>query len=32
MTKRTTMLSLSFLLSASYLPGEMAQTINGTPG
>jgi len=32
MTKRTTMLSLSFLLSASYLPGAMAQTINGTPG
>jgi len=26
------MLSLSFLLSASYLPGAMAQTINGTPG
>jgi len=32
MTKRTTMLSLSFLLSASYPPGAMAQTINGTPG
>ncbi len=32
MTKRTTMLSLSFLLSASYVPGAMAQTINGTPG
>src|SRR2546427_3609755 len=32
MTKRTTMLSLSFLLSASYLPAAMAQTINGTPG
>src|SRR5216684_2546746 len=32
MTKRTTMLSLSFLLSASYLPEAMAQTINGTPG
>jgi len=26
------MLSLSFLLSASYVPGAMAQTINGTPG
>src|SRR5258708_24505082 len=32
MNKTTTMLSLSFLLSASYLPGVMAQTINGTPG
>jgi hypothetical protein len=28
MNKTTTMLSLSFLLSASYLPGAMAQTIN----
>src|SRR5258707_9013069 len=32
MNKTTTMLSLSFLLSASCLPGAMAQTINGTPG
>src|SRR3989442_15098708 len=30
--KITTTLSLSFLLSASYLPAAMAQTINGTPG
>src|SRR5204863_7366426 len=28
----TTTRSLSFLLSASYLPAVMAQTINGTPG
>src|SRR5258708_14419922 len=30
--KITTTLSLSFLLSASYLPGAMAQTATGTPG
>src|ERR1700709_1171732 len=30
--KITTTLSLSFLLSASYLPGAMAQTVNGTLG
>src|SRR3954453_12546957 len=32
MSKTTTMLSLSFLLSASYLPVAVAQQINGTPG
>src|SRR4051794_32548043 len=32
MSKTTTMLSLSFLLSASYLPVAIAQQINGTPG
>src|SRR6201747_1351643 len=30
--KITTTLSLSFLLSASYLPGAMAQTVSGTLG
>src|SRR5216684_5216803 len=30
--KITTTLSLSFLLSASYLPAAMAQQVNGTPG
>jgi hypothetical protein len=30
--KITTALSLGFLLGTSYLPGSMAQQINGTPG
>src|SRR3954463_15358496 len=32
MSMTTTMLSLSFLLSASYVPVAIAQQINGTPG
>src|SRR3954463_4527459 len=32
MSMTTTMLSLSFLLSASYVPFAVAQQINGTPG
>src|ERR1700738_3843797 len=32
MNRTTTMLSLSFLLGASYLPAAMAQQINGTLG
>src|SRR5258708_22473869 len=30
--KITTALSLGFLLGTSYLPGAMAQQVNGTPG
>ena len=30
--KITTTLSISFLLGTSYLPGAMAQTVNGTLG